>query len=202
MKILLALLPLLFLSCNRGTVKDAINAMQSGANLRTLVAGAHKIEIRYMPGELRCLLSAHLDPKRVLTSALWDSLRIEGCVQEDFVFSLRLSPKLDTLSPLDYSNSVTYGTISGTGDYRKTVETYAFGLSGKIWLERGGKRYDLSNYQMSRSWGMTKSEVFMLLFNPIATSSSRVPLDLVLVVENLVPGQGRDKLRWTNAGKT
>lgn len=202
MKVLPALLSMMLLSCTGEKVGDAIKAMRGGENLRVLTAGEHRIEIRLVPGELRCLLSARLDPERILTQVLRDSLKGEGCIQDDIVFTLRLSPRMDTLPPLDYSNSVAYGTLSGTGEYRKTLETYAFGLAGKIWLERDGKRHDLGNYHMARSWGMSKSEVFTLLFLPSAKSSPGKPFDLTLVVENLVPGQGRDKLRWTGAGKT
>jgi hypothetical protein len=157
------------------------------------------MEIRLVPEALYYLTFSGLDSTRPFTKPLLDSLKSAQGDGYGLMFSLTLSPRADSLSPTDYRNDVVYGEITGEADYRKTLNDFLFNMSQKVWLEAGGIRHELRTYHMTNSWGMSKSRTFTLVFaapDKLITSRNE-PVDVM--VENLVPGQGRNKFHWSSA---
>lgn len=182
--------------CRYRTVEDAVRELRGPKYARLMETQNHRLEFRYVPKDLRLLTCYGLKGSRVIDRKLLDSLKsIEG-MAKGMVIHLTIGPKNDTLPPSDMSNDVIYGTISGFQDYRDALQEYQFGLQEKVWIESGGRRFDMATYHMSNTWGMTKSRTFTLLFEIPDSLLERE--NVTLVAESVVPGFGRKKFAWTH----
>ncbi len=194
--LIIGLLGYAAMGCQPKTVGLAVQAMSSDAYVRKLETGNHKIEFRFIPETLYYLKFSSLDSNRAFTPKLVDSIKHSGSLVYGLMFTMTLSPKIDTLLPTDYRNDVVYGEITGEENYRTVLNDFLSGLQSKIWLEIAGKKHMLRTYQMVNSWGMSKSRTFTLVFDPVENLVQAKKGKIVLVLDNLVPGQGRDKLIW------
>jgi hypothetical protein len=191
----LCIFTLVITNCKTESVSEVLKTLRSEKYVQHLEAGHHKLSFRYVPETLSLLATASLDTNRECTKELLDSLRKANPYRTGLSFSMVLSPNVGSDNPGNFTNDVVYGQLSGTGDYRETLNRYLFKLKANLWLEINGKKYEMLNYQMVRSWGMTKSRTFMLLFDDIMAKEPDAK-ELALVAENIVPGQGRDKFTW------
>jgi hypothetical protein len=195
------LLAVLFAGCKQPTIREVLDQAQSEVNTRTLEAGGHRMEIRYVSRTAQVLAGSGLDGSIRVSGRLIDSLKSGYGGPEGLTFLLRLSPK-DSSKNIGFDHDVVYGNISGFGNYKETLQEYAFGLTKKIWLELDGTRIPLSNYQMENSFGVSRSRTFTLLFPELPQKYRGREAHVKIVLDDIVPGLARKKLDWTlTAGK-
>ncbi len=193
---LILLFSLILNSCKDKTVNQVLHQLQSESYVQKLVVGNHKLEFRFVPETLYYLTRSNIDSTRSFSKKIIDSLKHNQGAGYGLMFTLTIAPKIDTLLPTDFRNDVIYGQITGEENYRKILDDFLFGLKTKIWVEANGKRFDLLTYNMSDSWGMSKSRSFTLLFDSIDAILPSSKDEIFLVVENLVPSQGRNRFSW------
>lgn len=190
------LLAAMLAGCRHETVGEVIRGLRGDAYVKSIERGHHRLEIRFVPESLYYLTYSSLDTNRPFSRELLDSLKTKGYLGYGLMFTLTLGPRRDSLPPLDYRNDVVFGQISGEENYRAILERFRIGLPDRIWIEIDGKRMDLRTHQMTNSWGMSKSRTFTLLFDPPWEILPGKKGTVCLVIDNLVPGQARDKIRW------
>lgn len=192
----LLMMAMLAAGCDRPTVGDAIHRLRGEAYVKSLETGDHKIEVRFIPESLYFLTYGSLDTNRPFETDLLDSVKTKGYLGYGLMFTLKVAPRVDTLSPLDYRNDVVFGRIAGEESYRSVLDGFMNGLPEKVWLEIDGQHWPLLTHHMTNSWGMEKSRTFTLLFNPLQDLLPAKKGRVTLVMENLVPGQAREKVQW------
>lgn len=178
--------------CQRQSIGNRIQELRGDEFVKYIEGSNHILNFRYIPDELNLLLQSRLDTNKQFTQQLLDSLKSNVTANSAIRFSFELNP-INLENGQGFENDVVYGNFSGESSYQKTLNKYLFGLNENIWLEVGGRRIDLLNYHMVRSWGLTRGRTFMLLFPDIIKDNST---EFDLVIENIVPGQGRNKIRW------
>lgn len=186
-------LALALFGCRQVSVKDALRDMSDARYVRSVEAGRHRIELRYLPKTLRILKASNLESSRLLTGKVRDSLVAYRASGEGIMFVLRLDPKDSAAGP-GFESDVLYGQLSGFGSYPETLREYQFGLREKIWLEAGGRKFPLANYQMENTFGMDRGRVFLLLFPELPEAMMGAKVEVVL--DDIVPGLARRKFDW------
>jgi len=180
------------ISCREPTVKDALETGLSGTFERTIETPSHQLIVRYVPRLALLISRAGLDSNKLVSEALLDSLQKTDSLSEGLMFLLTLSSKNPSL-PGSFENDVVYGVHNGFGNYRKALETYRIGWQDKIWIESGGLKIPLANYQMENTFGVTASRNFTLIFPNLSLTGNQ---QIKLVLDGLVPGMQREKLEF------
>lgn len=186
----------LLAACRPSTVGENMKRLRSKDYVRELKSGEYKVEIRSIPEALYYLTFGSLEENRRYDRSLLDSLKNGGIPGYGLMFSLTLSPRIDSLSPTDYRNDVVFGQVAGDSDYKRILEEFNSGLYSKVWLEVGNRRHEIRTYHMTNSWGMAKSRTFNLVFDPLEKLLPGNSGKVSMVIENLVPGQGRERVDW------
>jgi hypothetical protein len=182
---------LLFVGCKSVLVRDVLAECKDPKFARTVEAGNHRIELRYLPRALRLLNKPGINDSSRFTRDFWDSVK-QADPKPGTIFLLTLSPK-DTSKHGDFSNDIVYGPSGGFRDYREALNAYQFGLSDKIWVEAGGRKIPLAGYQMENTFGMTQSRTFVLAFPELARENRS---SVKVVLDDIIPGLSRRKLEW------
>jgi hypothetical protein len=186
----------LLAGCQPRTVGEAMRHLRGEEYVRRLEAGNHKLDFQLVPEALYLLATGDVDTTLEFSRSLMKELKAKEATGYGLLFTMTLAPKIDSLSPTDFRNDVVYGQITGAADYRKTLDEFLFNLKTKFWLEAGGRRFEMSTYHMSNSWGLSKSRSFTLVFPKLSDLLPDRSGTLALVVEDLVPGQGRNRVEW------
>lgn len=195
--VILALAVPLLGGCRDENVGEVIQHLRGPSYVRTFEAGDFRLEIRHVSETLYHLTFGAVDTSLVYSRALADSLAKSNGAAYGMMFTLTLSPRHDTLSPMDFHNDVVFGRLGGYDTYREGLDAMLFGFKERIWLEIGGKRHDLLTYHMTNSWGLVKSRTFNLVFAPPKQLLPDLKGEIALVTEDLFPGLGREKFQWT-----
>jgi len=174
------------------TASDWMKFYRSDRYKQVIQPGNHKITLQYVAPQLSALIQSQIDSSTVLSKTQLDSL-VTSIKMHDLSFYLTLSPKVDT-GGWDLKKDVIYGGLSGEATYQETLNKYLFGLKENIWVEWNGVKYPLLQYHMVNTWGITPSRSFVLSFRELFPINEKNTIFLVL--DNLVPGQGRDKIKF------
>jgi hypothetical protein len=174
----------LLAGCQPRTVGEAMRHLRGEEYVRRLEAGNHKLDFQLVPEALYLLATGDVDTTLEFSRSLMKELKAKEATGYGLLFTMTLAPKIDSLSPTDFRNDVVYGQITGAADYRKTLDEFLFNLKTKFWLEAGN------------SWGLSKSRSFTLVFPKLSDLLPDRSGTLALVVEDLVPGQGRNRVEW------
>jgi hypothetical protein len=193
---LLCLFGIPFLGCQPATIQETVQKLSEKAYVKSVTTGNHKIDLRYVPETLYYLTYGKIDSSRKFSRAVVDSVKSSGYLKYSLMFTMTISPKNDSLAPTDFRNDVVFGSITGEENYRVILERFRSGLESRIWLEIGERKWPLRTYHMTNSWGMSKSRVFTLIFDPIEDLIPGKEGAVSVVIEDLVPGQGREKFQW------
>ena len=171
------------------TKSQLIEGFQGAGYFQNLERGRHLLTLQYIPPLFTALIHSDLDSNQSVPQNFIDS--IQQVHSGVLTFKLTLGPRKKGKS-FSLDEDVVYGNLSGEASYQQTLQKYLFGLKENIWIEWNRQKIPLGSYHMVRSWGLTKHRNFMLQF-PL---SSRLEGEFAVVLDNLVPGQGRDKMIW------
>jgi hypothetical protein len=187
-------------ACREVKLKEIVKGMRGEKFMQSANTGAHRIQLRYVPKILRVYESGEADSNAEFPPPGIDTLALRQMTR-GILFVMQLGPS-DTSGNSGFKKDLIYGAFEESGDYRKNLAHYQFGLAEKIWLESNRVRYPLANYQMENSFGMFPERTFTLFFPDIPNPTPGKPMLVKVVLDDIVPGLGRKQFTWAiNAEK-
>lgn len=185
--------------CEKRSIGDAMREFRGRDFEQIAETPNHRLEFRLIPEPLYYLGFGEFDTASRFKANIIDSLKAVHGDSYGVMFTLTISPRMDTLAPTDFSNDVVYGNHTGEFDYRNVHAGFQSGLESKIWLETENARYDLRTFHFTNSWGLSKSRTITLVFGSPREIKPSANGKIHLVSENLVPGHGRTRFTWNLA---
>ena len=189
---IIALLALI--GCREPRVSEVLKDLSGSRYLRVAAAKDYSIEIRLMPRRMSVVALAGLEPGRIVTPELLDSLDRNAGLALGVQFYMRISPNDSTLP--SHENDLIYGSKNGFDSYQAALLAYQDGLARQIWAEASGKKYALSTGRMVNNYGLGRGREFVLVFPEGVLGGEGAEHDLTIVLDDLVPGLGRSRLTW------
>lgn len=193
-RILASLLFLLLVSCKTIRVGELRKEFAGPGYARFVSAEHHEIEIRYIPMLKRLLESQGLEDEFTLSPRILDSLK-QTNHPKGIHLAMTIRPKVDT-GHNQASCDLVFGSASGFTNPLNALEAFRFGFKEKVWVETDGRKIPAMNYHMENFFGMTAGRTFHLSFPDIEPVVSSGSISFSLVLDDLVPGLSRQRIRW------